>query len=89
MWDVIAQAGTRPHWVYAYLPRLSCRFCVLASKPALIRATILDPAGAAARADLERRMGHTFRPGLSMADIITAARGLTIDTAPPALPWAA
>ncbi len=89
VWDAIAQAGTRPHWVYAYLPRLSCRFCVLASKSALVRAALLDPAGAAARADLERRIGHRFRQDLSMADIIAAARGLTIDTAPPATTWAA
>jgi len=89
VWEVIGQAGTRPHWVYAYLPRLSCRFCVLAGKSALVRAALLDPAGAAARADLEQRMGHRFRSDLSMADIIAAARGLTLDTAPPATTWAA
>src|SRR6185437_10786523 len=89
IWDLIAEAGTRPHWVYAYLPRLSCRFCVLAGKAALIRSALLDPAGAARRADLEQRMGHQFRQNLSMADIIQAARGLTLDTAPPAVTWAA
>jgi len=88
VWEVIGQAGTRPHWVYAYLPRLSCRFCFLAGKSALVRAALLDPAGAAARADLEQRMGHRFRPDLSMADIIAASRGLTLDTAPPAVTWA-
>jgi 3'-phosphoadenosine 5'-phosphosulfate sulfotransferase (PAPS reductase)/FAD synthetase len=45
IWEVIAQAGTRPHWVYAHLPRLSCRFCVLVSKSALVRAARLDPSG--------------------------------------------
>jgi 3'-phosphoadenosine 5'-phosphosulfate sulfotransferase (PAPS reductase)/FAD synthetase len=89
IWDLIAEAGTRPHWVYAYLPRLSCRFCVLAGKAALIRSALLDPAGAARRADLEQRIGHQFRQNLSMADIIEAARGLTLDTAPPAVTWAA
>jgi 3'-phosphoadenosine 5'-phosphosulfate sulfotransferase (PAPS reductase)/FAD synthetase len=89
VWDLIAEAGTRPHWVYAYLPRLSCRFCVLAGKAALIRAALLDPAGAARRADLEQRIGHQFRQDLSMADILQAARGLTLDIAPPAVTWAA
>jgi 3'-phosphoadenosine 5'-phosphosulfate sulfotransferase (PAPS reductase)/FAD synthetase len=89
VWDVIGQAGTRPHWVYAYLPRLSCRFCVLASRSALIRAAILDPAGAARRAELEERMGHKFRADLSMAEIVKTARPLTIQTAPQARDWAA
>jgi hypothetical protein len=34
-------------------------------------------------------MGHRFRADLSMADVIAAARGLTLDTAPPAATWAA
>src|SRR6266536_252683 len=39
VWAQIAQAGTWPHPVYAQgMPRLSCRFCVLASRPALVRA---------------------------------------------------
>lgn len=89
VWDVISQAGTRAHWVYAYLPRLSCRFCVLASRSALVRAAILDPDGAMRRAELEQRMDHQFQPGQSMADIIAASRGLTLATAPPAATWAA
>jgi 3'-phosphoadenosine 5'-phosphosulfate sulfotransferase (PAPS reductase)/FAD synthetase len=88
VWDVIGQAGTRAHWVYAYLPRLSCRFCVLASRPALIRAAILDPEGAVRRAGQEQRMGHQFRPGLSMAEIVAASRDRTIAMAPPVTSWA-
>lgn len=89
LWEVIGQAGTRAHWVYAFLPRLSCRFCVLASRAALIRAAILDPEGAARRAELVQRMGHRFRPRQSMADIIAASRRLTLATAPPATTWTA
>jgi 3'-phosphoadenosine 5'-phosphosulfate sulfotransferase (PAPS reductase)/FAD synthetase len=75
VWARIDQAGTRPHPVYAEgMPRLSCRFCVLASRSALIRAAQLDPAGARRRAELEDQMGHRFRRDLSMAEIITAAR---------------
>ena len=33
VWACSEQAGTRPHWAYlAGMPRLSCRFCVLASR---------------------------------------------------------
>lgn len=75
VWARIAEAGTRPHPVYAKgMPRLSCRFCVLASRSALILAAQLDPEGAQRRADLEVRMGHDFRQGLPMRAIIAAAR---------------
>jgi 3'-phosphoadenosine 5'-phosphosulfate sulfotransferase (PAPS reductase)/FAD synthetase len=75
VWERIATAGTRPHPVYAQgMPRLSCRFCVLSSRSALVLAARLDPEGAQRRADLEARMGHRFRQALSMAEIIEAAR---------------
>lgn len=88
VWTRIAQAGTRPHPAYAAgMPRLSCRFCVLASRSALIRAAQLDPAGAAARLAMETRMGHSFRRDLPMADIIAAAAASTAPAA--AEDWAA
>jgi 3'-phosphoadenosine 5'-phosphosulfate sulfotransferase (PAPS reductase)/FAD synthetase len=74
IWACITKAGTRPHPVYAQgMPRLSCRFCVLASRSALIRAAQLDPEGARRRAELEQQMGHQFRRDLSMRDVIAAA----------------
>lgn len=74
VWARIAAEGTRPHAAYANgMPRLSCRFCVLASKSALVRAAQLDPAGALRRAEMEDRMGHAFKKDLSMRDIIAAA----------------
>ena len=74
VWARIAQAGTRPHSIYAAgMPRLSCRFCVLASRSALVLAARLDPDGARRRAAMEQRMGHSFRHGLSMRDIIAEA----------------
>jgi 3'-phosphoadenosine 5'-phosphosulfate sulfotransferase (PAPS reductase)/FAD synthetase len=88
VWARIARAGTRPHPVYAQgMPRLSCQFCVLASRSALIRAAQINPSGAADRAAREARMDHSFRQDLSMADIIAAA-----EAAPgPVVPedWAA
>ena len=87
VWARIAVAGTRPHPVYASgMPRLSCRFCVLASRSALILAARLDPAGAQQRADLETEMGHRFRADLSMREIIAAARSGAVE---PAEEWAA
>lgn len=74
VWARIEQAGTRPHPVYDLgMPRLSCRFCVLASHSALVRAAQLDPDGARRRADLEAAMGHQFRADVSMAQILTEA----------------
>jgi 3'-phosphoadenosine 5'-phosphosulfate sulfotransferase (PAPS reductase)/FAD synthetase len=74
VWEHIRQSGVRYHPAYdAGMPRLSCRFCVLASRSALIRAAQLDPAGARKRAALEQRMGHNFRQDLSMAQIIREA----------------
>jgi 3'-phosphoadenosine 5'-phosphosulfate sulfotransferase (PAPS reductase)/FAD synthetase len=74
VWARIAQAGTRHHPVYDLgMPRLSCRFCPLSGKSALIRAAQLDPAGAQERACMEQQMGHDFKKNLPMASIIAAA----------------
>ena len=87
VWDRIERAGTRPHPVYAQgMPRLSCRFCVLASRSALVLAAQLDPDGARRRAELETAMGHQFRADVSMAEIIADARAAA---AVPAEDWAA
>lgn len=75
VWERITAAGTRPHPIYAAgMPRLSCRFCVLASRSALMLAAQLDPEGAGRRADLETAMGHRFRVDVSMAEIIAEAQ---------------
>jgi 3'-phosphoadenosine 5'-phosphosulfate sulfotransferase (PAPS reductase)/FAD synthetase len=91
VWEIIREAGTRPHPVYAEgMPRLSCRFCVLASKSALVRAAQLDPEGAWKRALMEERMGHSFRLGLSMLDIIAEAEATPVGTEPVVVhDWAA
>jgi 3'-phosphoadenosine 5'-phosphosulfate sulfotransferase (PAPS reductase)/FAD synthetase len=88
VWEQIAAAGTRPHPVYAQgMPRLSCRFCVLASRSALVLAARLDPEGARLRADLESAMGHQFRADVSMRQIISEATRAT--SMAPAQDWAA
>jgi len=78
VWADIKASGVRHHWVYdAGMPRLSCRFCVLAGRKALVRAAQLDPDGAVKRAEAEEKMGHTFGRDFTMRDIIAEAEALT------------
>lgn len=78
VWADIKASGIRYHYIYDEgMPRLSCRFCVLAGRKALVRAAQLDPKGAAKRAALEDRMGHTFQNGTSMHQIISEAEAAT------------
>jgi 3'-phosphoadenosine 5'-phosphosulfate sulfotransferase (PAPS reductase)/FAD synthetase len=87
VWARIGEAGTRAHPVYARgMPRLSCRFCVLASRSALVLAAQLDPVGARQRAELETEMGHQFRADLSMREIIDQANAAATG---PVDDWAA
>lgn len=74
VWERIGLAGTRPHPAYAAgMPRLSCCFCVLAGRPALVRAAQLMPELAQEYLATEVRIGHRFKNDLSMAEIIAAA----------------
>lgn len=84
VWETIEASGVPSHWAYkAGMPRLSCCFCVLASKSSLVRSAQLNPALAAEYAAVEVRIGHIFRgkPGtkdaLSMAEVIEAAQAAT------------
>jgi 3'-phosphoadenosine 5'-phosphosulfate sulfotransferase (PAPS reductase)/FAD synthetase len=55
IWADIHASQVPYHWVYdAGLPRLSCRFCILAGRSALVLAAQLDPAGAEERMAVER-----------------------------------
>ncbi|RKS78597.1 3'-phosphoadenosine 5'-phosphosulfate sulfotransferase (PAPS reductase)/FAD synthetase [Actinomadura pelletieri DSM 43383] len=76
VWARLAKARTRIHPIYAVLPRLSCRFCVLAGRRHLVTAARLDPAGARRRAELEAAMEHQFRPDVSMAQILAEAEAI-------------
>ena len=60
---VIRDAGQSPHWAYsAGMSRLSCSFCILASRADLRRAAELRPGLYGRYVDLERRIGHTLSP---------------------------
>lgn len=75
VWERIAAAGTRPHPAYqAGMSRLSCRFCVLASRADLVCSARINPELADRYAAVERQVGHKFRADLTMADIIAEAR---------------
>ena len=60
---VIRDAGQSPHWAYAAgMSRLSCSFCILASRADLRRAAELRPELYRRYAELEQRIGHTLSP---------------------------
>lgn len=74
VWDRIRRSGVRHHWAYDRgMKRLSCSFCVLASRDDLVCAARLRPDLARQYADLEAELGHTFKADLSMAQVIEEA----------------
>jgi 3'-phosphoadenosine 5'-phosphosulfate sulfotransferase (PAPS reductase)/FAD synthetase len=74
VWQRVRSAGTRPHPAYLEgMSRLSCRFCVLASRADLVCSARLNPELARRYAAVETQTGHRFRADLSMADIIAEA----------------
>ena len=88
VWARIHETGVRYHWAYdAGMPRLSCCFCVLASRSSLVRAAQLNPELAREYRAVEVRIGHTIQAGTSMADIIAEADAATAPVA--AGDWAA
>lgn len=86
VWARVRAAGIEIHPAYKVMPRLSCSFCVLASKGALIAAARERPDLAAEYAAVEARIGHRFTQALSMAEIIQLA---ATTEAPPVEDWAA
>lgn len=57
----IADAGEEPHWAYREgMTRLSCAFCIMASKADLTLAAILNPVLYARYVEMEKRLDQTF-----------------------------
>ncbi|MEW1700633.1 MULTISPECIES: phosphoadenosine phosphosulfate reductase family protein [unclassified Streptomyces] len=91
VWQQIADAALEYHPVYdAIIPRLSCVFCVLASRDVLVRAVRLCwalgldlPTRYVA---LEEHIGHKFREKLSVAEIVAEAARVQAEEGP--LVWA-
>lgn len=67
------------------MPRLSCRFCILASRSALVRSAQLNPELAAEYLAAERETGHMFRLDCSMEEVIAEAESEPV--ARPVEPW--
>lgn len=63
VWQTIRDAGQEPHIAYKNgMSRLSCCFCIMASKRDLQTAARLNPTLLKIYADLERKIGHTLIP---------------------------
>jgi len=74
VWDRIRESGVRYHWAYDKgMKRLSCSFCVLASRDDLACAARLRPDMARKYLELEQEIGSTFKADLSMAQIVAEA----------------
>jgi 3'-phosphoadenosine 5'-phosphosulfate sulfotransferase (PAPS reductase)/FAD synthetase len=68
----IADAGQKPHWAYeAGMTRLSCCFCIMASKGDLTTAAKLKPALYARYCQKERDLGFTLSPSRKTLPEIT------------------
>jgi 3'-phosphoadenosine 5'-phosphosulfate sulfotransferase (PAPS reductase)/FAD synthetase len=74
VWDRIHASGVRYHEAYEVgMERLSCCFCVLATKRDLTIAAKHNPALAAEYVAVEERVGWRFTNAFSIADIVNAA----------------
>jgi len=74
VWARIKASGVRYHEAYDKgMSRLSCCFCVLASKPDLIIAAQNNPSLAQEYLAVEVKVGKRFTNDLSMSDLIAAA----------------
>ena len=82
---IIREAGQSPHWAYAAgMTRLSCSFCILASRADLRRAAELRPDLYRVYVELEKRIGHTLSPSRIPLPVLT---GMPVEPATvPALP---
>ena len=80
VWENIEASGVEHHRAYDLgMPRLSCVFCIFAPKAALILAGKHNRELLSDYVAVEKRIDHTFRKELSLADIQAAVE---MDTAP-------
>jgi 3'-phosphoadenosine 5'-phosphosulfate sulfotransferase (PAPS reductase)/FAD synthetase len=78
VWAEIIAGGLPWHPAYFWVPRLSCVICVLAPREQLVIAARLNPALAREYVRIERLIGHSLKPGVSMAEIAAEA-GVDLD----------
>jgi 3'-phosphoadenosine 5'-phosphosulfate sulfotransferase (PAPS reductase)/FAD synthetase len=78
VWERIRESGVRHHRAYDLgMSRLSCAFCVMASKQDLIIAARANPDLAQEYARVEVKVGKRFTNKLSMAEVIQEAQAVT------------
>lgn len=74
VWDRIRDSAVPYHYAYDLgMSRLSCRFCVLASKKDLLISARYNPELAAEYLRVERKIGHRLKRDLSLEEIVTLA----------------
>ena len=77
VWARIHEQRLPYHWAYdAGMGRLSCCFCVFATRADLVLSARLNPELAREYAAVEARIGHTFTARLSMAQVVEEAQAL-------------
>ncbi|MFE7461606.1 phosphoadenosine phosphosulfate reductase domain-containing protein [Nocardiopsis terrae] len=80
VWDLHRTEGLPHHTAYDQaMSRLSCSLCVLASREDLVRACQLRPDLAQKYAAVEWEIGDSFKPKLSMIELIAEARNVRPD----------
>lgn len=88
VWEIIAASPIRDLVHPAYrlgMPRLSCRFCIFASRGALVRSAQLNPDLAAEYLEVEQETGHVFRLDCSIEEVIADAQSASDER--PIEPW--
>ena len=71
VWETIRSSGVRHHWAYDLgMPRLSCVFCVFASRDALRIAGRANTPLLREYVAVEREIDHTFQKGRSLASVL-------------------
>jgi 3'-phosphoadenosine 5'-phosphosulfate sulfotransferase (PAPS reductase)/FAD synthetase len=75
VWERIRASGVRHHYAYDLgMPRLSCCFCIFSPRSALLLAGKHNPELLAEYVRVERKISHSFRLELPLADIQAALR---------------
>jgi len=79
VWETINQSGLPHHRAYDLgMPRLSCVFCIFSPKAGLVLAGRHNRQLLVQHVELEKRIGHSFRKELPLADVLKA-----VDEEPP------
>lgn len=83
VWSTIQDAGQEPHWAYREgMSRLSCCFCIMASKDDLTLAALLNPEKYREYVEKELEIDQTFTmPVGGVRRFLPEVTGVTVDEA--------